>query len=115
MNPADILERLYAVIEERARERPQDSYVVSLLDGGVDAIGAKVSEEAAETIEAAASGDRDHLAREVADLIFHTWTLMAHAGVRPEEVYAVLEGRFGTGGLEEKRGRALQKDDEDAR
>ncbi len=105
MSTPDILQRLYAVIEERARERPADSYVVKLLDGGVDAIGAKVNEEAAEVVEAAASGDRAHLAREVADLVFHTWTLMAHAGVRPEEVYAVLEERFGTGGLEEKRSR----------
>jgi len=114
MSTADILDRLYAVIEDRARERPGDSYVVKLLDGGVEAIGAKVHEEASEVVEAAASGDADHLAREVADLVFHTWIMMAHSGVRPADVYAVLEDRFGVGGLEEKRRRAPGEGADDA-
>jgi phosphoribosyl-ATP pyrophosphohydrolase len=105
MIPVDILERLRAVIEDRARERPDDSYVVQLLDGGVPAAGAKVLEEAEEVVDAARSGDAGHLAREVADLLFHTWIVMAQGGVEPEQVYAVLEERFGVGGLEEKRRR----------
>ncbi len=105
MSTPDILQRLYAVIEERARERPADSYVVKLLDGGVDAIGAKVREEADEVVDAAARDDAAHVAHEVADLVFHTWVMMVRAGVAPSDVYAVLEERFGTGGLEEKRRR----------
>jgi phosphoribosyl-ATP pyrophosphohydrolase len=105
MARTDVLERLYGVIEARRRERPAGSYVVTLLDGGVAAIGAKVREEADEAVEAAASGDRGHTARELADLVFHAWVLMAQAGLRPEDVYAVLEERFGTGGLVEKASR----------
>ena len=102
MNHAGILERLFEVIEDRKQNRPDGSYVVQLLDGGVPAIGAKIREEAEEVVEAGAANDPAHLAREVADLIFHAWILMAREGVAPADVYAVLEARFGVGGLDEK-------------
>jgi phosphoribosyl-ATP pyrophosphohydrolase len=105
MAGADILERLGAVIEQRRRERPDDSYVVRLLDGGHEAVAAKLREESEELIEAAASGDADHTAHEAADLLFHTLVLLAQAGVETAAVYAELERRFGTGGLEEKASR----------
>ena len=98
MAQAEVLERLYSVIEERRQQRPEGSYVVQLLDGGVDAIAEKIREEGEEVIEAAAAGEADHVAREVADLIFHTWVMMAAAGTKPDDVFAVLERRFGTGG-----------------
>jgi len=103
----DILERLYDVVQQRRRERPADSYVVSLLDGGVPAIAAKIREEAEELIEAAsAEGASAHTANEAADLIFHTWVLLGSIDLSPADVYAVLEERFGTGGHVEKRARA---------
>jgi len=105
MGRADIMDRLYDVIDTRRRERPEGSYVVSLLEGGSSAIAAKLREECEEVIEAAASGDGPHTAREVADWMFHAWVLMAAGGVRPDDVYGVLEERFGVGGLVEKAGR----------
>ena len=102
MGDADILERLFAVILERRSRRPSDSYVVRLLDGGLPAIAAKIREESAEMIEAAAGADAEHTAREVADLLFHTWVLMAASDVAPGRVFAILEERFGTSGLVEK-------------
>jgi phosphoribosyl-ATP pyrophosphohydrolase len=111
MSGARILDRLFSVIEQRRRDRPEGSYVVKLLEGGDAAIAAKIREESEEVIEAAASRDADHTAREVADLLFHTWVMMAAADVSPERVYAVLEERFGTGGLVEKARRGA--DDED--
>jgi phosphoribosyl-ATP pyrophosphohydrolase len=112
MSQADILDRLFDVIQTRAQERPSGSYVVSLLDGGIPAIAAKIREESAEVIAAAESGDRTHLSREVADLVFHTWVLMAEQGVSPQQVYDVLADRFGVGGFEEK---ASRRGDPDAR
>ncbi len=106
MGQADILDRLFAVIESRKSERPEGSYVAALLDGGIESIAAKIREEGEEVIEAAGSGDADHTAREVADLVFHTWVMLAHADVSPERVYAVLAERFGIGGLREKAARA---------
>jgi phosphoribosyl-ATP pyrophosphohydrolase len=105
MSREDVLPRLIELIGERQRLRPSNSYVVSLLDGGVDAIGAKVREEAEELIEAAAANDPDHSAREAADLLFHVCVLLTHAGVSFEAVLSILESRFGTSGLEEKASR----------
>ncbi len=106
MGQADILDRLYEVIESRKADRPDGSYVVALLDGGIESIAAKIREESEEVIEAAGTGDAEHTAREVADLIFHTWVMLACADVAPERVYAVLVERFGIGGLREKAARA---------
>ena len=71
MAESEVLDRLFQVIESRRLERPDGSYVVSLLDGGLEAISAKVREEAEETIEAAESDNAEHCAREAADLLFH--------------------------------------------
>src|SRR5262249_18010496 len=100
---SDVLDRVYAVIRERARERPAGSYVVQLLDGGVPGIGAKVREESAELLEAAAGRpDPAHVAHEAADLLFHVWVLLGALDVEPARIYAELERRFGVGGLTEK-------------
>ena len=105
MNQAEILDRLYAVIRQRSEQRPDNSYVVSLLDAGLPRIAEKLREETDELIEAAGEGDAAHTAHEAADLIFHAWVLLASVGVEPESVYRVLGERFGIGGLEEKAAR----------
>jgi len=110
MADPSILDRLFEVVLQRRRERPSGSYVTKLLEGGLPAVGAKVREEAEELVEAAAAGDADHVAHEAADLVFHAWVLLAAADVPPERVYAVLEGRFGVGGLEEKARRRTPGD-----
>jgi phosphoribosyl-ATP pyrophosphohydrolase len=102
----DILLHLSEVIARRKAERPERSYVMRLLDGGVPAIGAKVSEEAREAVEAASEEGTDHLVYEAADLLFHLWVLLGHRDVPPERVFAELERRFGTSGIEEKERRA---------
>jgi phosphoribosyl-ATP pyrophosphohydrolase len=109
MTKSDVLERLAEVISQRQRERPQDSYVTRLFEGGHPAVAAKVREECEELIRAAAAGDAEHTAHEAADLLFHVLVLLADAGVEAGAVYAELEGRFGTGGLEEKRSRAAKE------
>jgi phosphoribosyl-ATP pyrophosphohydrolase len=101
----DILDRVYAVIRERERQRPAGSYVVQLLEAGIAAIGAKVREEGAELVEAAARADAAHVAHEAADLLFHVWVLLGAVDVPPGRVYEVLEQRFGIGGLAEKAAR----------
>ena len=107
-NP-EILERLASVIAQRDRDRPEGSYVTTLLEGGASAVAAKVREESEELVEAAASRDAGHTAHEAADLLFHVFVLLREAGVEPAAVYAELEKRFGTGGLVEKA-RRVQED-----
>ena len=105
MTGPEILDRVYAVIRERKRERPPGSYVVQLLDGGVGAIGAKVREESAELLSAVGQPDAAQIAHEAADLLFHVWVLLGAVDVAPAQVYEVLERRFGVGGLTEKAAR----------
>ena len=47
------LETLWSTIAARAADRPSGSYTATLLDGGVDAVGRKVTEEATEVLLAA--------------------------------------------------------------
>jgi phosphoribosyl-ATP pyrophosphohydrolase len=104
--PSQVLDRLFEVVERRRAERPAGSYVVSLLDGGLPAITAKVREEAEEVVQAALGESDDALSREVADLVFHVFVLLAARGVHPEATYRELARRFGIGGLDEKAARA---------
>jgi phosphoribosyl-ATP pyrophosphohydrolase/phosphoribosyl-AMP cyclohydrolase len=99
------LENLWTTIAERAADRPAGSYTTSLLDGGVDAVARKVTEEATEVLIAAkddASAEvtgadqtatRAALAGEAADLVFHTLVLLAERAVTPSAVIDVLRGR----------------------
>lgn len=99
------LETLWTTIEERAAGRPTGSYTTTLLAGGVDAVGRKVTEEATEVLLAArddaererAGGDRvasrAHLAGEVADLLYHALVLLAERAVPPADALDVLRAR----------------------
>jgi len=101
------LEDLWATIAERAEQRPHGSYTVELLDGGVDAAGRKVAEEATEVLLAAkndeaaeaAGSDRTELQEllvgEAADLVYHALVLLAERGVEPRDVVTTLRGRHG--------------------
>lgn len=100
-----IMDRLYAVLEARKGSAASESYVASLYERGVDKIAGKIAEELAETIAEAVRGDKIKIAEESADLLFHLMVLWAHMDVKPAEVFAVLEKRFGTGGHEEKASR----------
>jgi phosphoribosyl-ATP pyrophosphohydrolase/phosphoribosyl-AMP cyclohydrolase len=84
---------LWRTIRERQEQRPEGSYVASLLDAGVPRCAQKVGEEAVETGIAAASGDRDALVAEAADLVFHLYVLLAAAGVDVSEVEDELARR----------------------
>ena len=94
------LEHLWATIEDRAATRPEGSYTASLLEGGVDAAGRKVLEEAGEVLLAAkdhASGAADdtRLAEEAADLVYHLLVLLAERSVTPAAVLEELRTRAG--------------------
>ena len=102
------LQQLMATIEDRKRGGSGKSYTASLLAGGVNKIGAKITEEAAEVVEAAAEpGDegREHLVREAADLLYHLLVMLACRDMNLTAVEAELARRFGISGLEEKASR----------
>ena len=65
----------------------------------------KIGEEATETVMAAKDGDKDKIIYETADLWFHTMVLLAHQGLKSEDVLNELGRRFGLSGLDEKASR----------
>lgn len=100
-----VLDQLAEVLEARKSESPDASYVAKLYHKGLDAILKKVGEEATETVMAAKDGNPEQIVYEVADLWFHTLVLLAHQGLKPDQVLSELERRFGLSGLEEKAAR----------
>lgn len=101
----DIIQKLFEIIEGRKGADPESSYVASLYAKGTAKISQKVGEEAVETCIEALQGDTDKLKQESADLLFHLMVLWSDQGVRPEDVFEVLESRLGTSGHDEKAGR----------
>jgi phosphoribosyl-ATP pyrophosphohydrolase/phosphoribosyl-AMP cyclohydrolase len=93
MPPSSILTQLSDLIAERAIERPDGSYTVKLLDGGVDRIGKKIGEEAAEVIIAAKNADSAELSWELADLLYHSIVLLADQNMSLEAIWSELRRR----------------------
>ena len=100
-----VLERLEATIAARKGASADTSYTASLLAGGAQKCAKKFGEEAVEAALAAVSGDKNHLGAEAADVLYHLLVMLANAGVSLEDVAAVLAGREGTSGHEEKASR----------
>jgi len=92
--PGSILARLTDVIHQRGEQQDETSYTAKLLHGGVDRIGKKIGEEAAEVIIGAKNGSPAELTYEMADLIYHSLVLLENQGVAPEDVWRELERRF---------------------
>ncbi len=102
------LESLWATIAGRAAMRPAGSYTVTLLEGGVDLVGRKVTEEATEVLLAAKNDEAAEtagaartetlplLAGEAGDLVYHALVLLAERGLEPRAVLDVLRERHGS-------------------
>ena len=101
----DILNRLSDLLEARKSADPQSSYVAKLYAKGMNGILKKVGEEAAETIIAAKDGEKSQMIYETADLWFHTMVMLAHAGIKPQEILDELARREGLSGIDEKAAR----------
>jgi phosphoribosyl-ATP pyrophosphohydrolase len=105
-----ILARLAGVIQDRKKNPPRHSYTTRLMQGGVEKIGAKVLEEAAEVVDAAREldkqqGSSDHLVAEAADLVYHLLVMLGYFDLTLEPVESELDRRFGVSGLDEKAAR----------
>ncbi len=96
------LEDLARKVAERADSRDSASYTATLVERGVAHCARKLGEEAVEAAVAAASGDRDGLRSEAADLLYHLLVLLHAANIPFDEVKAELERRSSETGLQEK-------------
>ena len=89
---------LWATIADRRDRRPPGSYTATLLEGGPDATGRKLIEEAVEVVLAAKDHSHDvaddrRVAEEAADLVYHLLVLLAERGVEPGFPMEVLAER----------------------
>ena len=101
---AEVVERLRAVIESRKGGDPDTSWSAKLLADPTLA-SKKLAEEAMEAALAAVKGEKEALAAESADLVYHWLVVLAAAGVSLDDVAAELEAREGVSGIEEKASR----------
>ncbi len=106
---SEILDQIYAVIEQRRGADPSQSWTARLMRKGLPKICQKVGEEATETIVAALAESREALLEESADLLYHLLVLWAVKGVQPDEVYNVLYQRRIAAGDEKKKKRKKAK------
>ena len=93
---ADVVRELFAIVEERKAELPEGSYTASLFthEKGENAVLEKLGEELTELVLAAKDGDRDAVAHESADLVYHLLVLLASMDMDVEDLEAELRERF---------------------
>jgi len=89
----EVLEDLFAVLESRKAELPEDSYTAELLSGPQDKLLKKIAEEAGEVIIAACDRDGGQLTYEAADLVYHLLVVLVREGLTLEDLAAELDSR----------------------
>ena len=87
------LARLEGVVEQRATQKPEDSYTARLLGKGINKVAQKVGEEGVETALAGASEPEQKVVEESADLLFHLLVLLRARSIPLRRVVRELETR----------------------
>ncbi|MEZ3115956.1 phosphoribosyl-ATP diphosphatase [Halobaculum sp. MBLA0147] len=87
---------LFATIEDRKRELPEDSYTASLFthEKGANAVLEKLGEETTELVLAAKDGDEAEIRHESADIVYHLLVLLAMEDMTLADLDAELRERF---------------------
>ncbi|MFC4406500.1 phosphoribosyl-ATP diphosphatase [Haloarchaeobius iranensis] len=91
----DVLDELFAVVEDRKTNLPEDSYTASLFthEKGENAVLEKLGEETTELVLAAKDDDHDELVHESADIVYHLLVLLSMKDVDIDELRAELAER----------------------
>jgi len=87
-----VLAALDDTLAERARERPEGSYTVRLLEDDNLRLK-KLGEETAELVAALARGDRERGREEAADLLYHLLAALRGGGIELDDVAEALRAR----------------------
>lgn len=98
--------RLAETIEARKNADPDSSWTAKLLSQGPDKCAEKFGEEAIEAIIEAVRGDKERLAAEAADVVYHLLVLLASRDLSLTDLEAELSRREGVSGVAEKASRA---------
>ncbi|MDH4140867.1 MAG: phosphoribosyl-ATP diphosphatase [Coriobacteriia bacterium] len=89
----NVLTDVFATLEQRKRDMPEDSYTAKLLAGDPDKLLKKIGEEATEVVMAAKNRDLEELRYEIADLIYHLLVVMVRDGMTLDDLAEELAGR----------------------
>lgn len=92
---AAILDDLFGVIEDRKEQLPEESYTASLFshENGQNRVLEKLGEETTELVLAAKDDDRDNIAHESADIVYHLLVLLAMHDMDLADLRAELADR----------------------
>ena len=94
---SDIIAELFEVIEDRKESLPEHSYTASLFthEKGQNAVLEKLGEETTELVLAAKDEERDEIAHEAADIVYHLLVLLSMQEMDVEDLLAELRERRG--------------------
>jgi phosphoribosyl-ATP pyrophosphohydrolase len=90
---ADVLDRLWNIIESRKDVDPTLSHSARLLRRGTSHVVQKLGEELIECLIEAMAGNRAGIVTESADVLYHLLVAWVNAGIRPEQVWTELVRR----------------------
>lgn len=86
----DAFKDMYDVVVDRRANPQEGSYTCYLFDKGIDKILKKCGEECTEMVIAAKNNDKEELANEINDLLYHMIVLMAERGVTVEDIEEIM-------------------------
>ncbi len=97
MPDRDILNEIWAVINDRFEHPQEGSYITQLIadEKGIDRMLEKVGEESTEFVIAVKNGRPDRIRSEAADLLFHLLVALRASGVDMKDLMEELEKRRG--------------------
>ncbi len=87
------IDGLYALLQQRDRERPEGSYTSYLFEKGLEKILKKVGEESTEVVIGSMKGSKEEAVYEISDLTYHLLVLMVALGITPDDIRRELASR----------------------
>ena len=90
---SNICSELFDTLNERSINPLEKSYTNHLLTKGSNTILKKMGEETAEFIMACKDNDKNAIANEAADIIYHLQVALLHKGVQWRDLLTILESR----------------------
>ncbi|EEL60596.2 phosphoribosyl-ATP diphosphatase [Bacillus toyonensis] len=91
----DVLKLLFKTIEDRKENPVPESYTNYLFSKGEDKILKKIGEECSEVIIASKNNDKKELVKEMVDVFYHCFVLLAEKNILLEDVMEEVKERNG--------------------
>ena len=85
----DAFKDMYDVVVDRRANPQEGSYTCYLFDKGID----KILKKCGEMVIAAKNNDKDELANEINDLLYHMIVMMVDRGVTVEDIESIMVER----------------------